>query len=147
MEGGRWREGKGREEGREDEWGGGKVNGGREDEGGGCGPGLRRYSSSCVVTSFSWCLRCVDLSSCPRFVSSLSCRGPVLSSSRAHRLSWACHIVTMVVVVWCGCRGCGVVWSSWLWCGVVIVVVVWCGHRGCGVVWSCSGGMVLVFMR
>ena len=101
--------------GRQDEWG-------EEDEGGGCGPGPHRYSSSCVIMSFSWCLRCVDSSSCPRSVSSLSCCGPVLLSSCVHRLLWACHVVAMVVVVWCG-------------------------HRGCGVVWSCSAGMVLVFMR
>ena len=101
--------------GREDEWGGGKIKGGREDEGG-CGPGLRRYSSSCVVTSFSWCLCCVDSSLCPRFVSSLSCHGPVLSSLRAHHLSWVCRVVTMVVVV--------VVVV--VWCGRVLVVWCWC---------------------
>ena len=95
-EGGR-RDGGRRDGGRRD---GGRRDGGREDEGGGCGPGPHRYSSSCVGTLFSWCLHYVGSLLCPCFVSSLSCRHPVLSSSHVHHLSWACRVVVMVVVVW-----------------------------------------------
>ena len=69
--------------------------------GGGCGPGPRRYPSSCVVTSFSWCLCCVGSSSCPRCCVVVARTSFVVGMSR------------------CGHGGCGVVW---LLCSGMVVV-------------------------
>ena len=86
------------------------MNGGREDEGGGCGPGPRRYLSSCcrhiVLVVSSLCGLIVVPSFCVLIVVS-SCIVVVVRTS------------FVVGVSCCDHGGCGVVWSS---CGGMVVV-------------------------
>ena len=79
---------------------GGKMNGGR----------VWSWASSLFIVLCRHIVLVVS-SLCGRVVVPLFCVLVVVSSSHVHRLSWACHIVVMVVVVWCGRRV--VVWS---WC-------------------------------